>query len=127
MPYSVTYDSENCFILTTLWGAIDQSIVDDSRFDVARLAKQHNCFAVIADLREATSAVSTMEIYKLPQTTSAQISAAGMPIRRFKRALVVAQDLLDDPVFFETVSQNHGQNVRIFHTLEEAKKWLSVA
>jgi len=123
--YSVTYDSKNHMILITLKGLIDREAINKSRIEAARLAKQHNCFSVLADLREATSTISLMEIYDLPQTTSEVLSASGIQAHQFKRAIVVALDL-DNASFFETVSRNRGHNVRLFRDMEEAKKWLSV-
>lgn len=123
--YSVTYDSNNHVILITLKGSIDREAINKSRFEAVRLAKEHNCFTVLADLREATSAISFLDIYDLPRTTSEVLSASGIQAHQFKRAIVVALDL-DNASFFETVSQNRGHNVRLFRDMEEAKKWLSV-
>jgi len=123
MSYSVTYDSKNHLILIVHKGVVDKSVLNKSRSEAARLAKQYNCFNILADLREATSGISTIDIFKLPQTTSEQLFAAGLNISQFKRALVVAQEF-GDPAFFEAVSTNRGQNVKLFRNLEKAKKWL---
>jgi hypothetical protein len=42
------------------------------------------------------------------------------------RAIVVAKDL-DDYAFFELVSKNQGQRVKIFKDIDEAKRWLATA
>ncbi len=42
----------------------------------------------------------------------------------FKRALVVAANQLDQYKFFETVSVNHTQLVKVFTDMDEAKAWL---
>lgn len=120
---SITYDSANGLILIVLRGAIDKAAIDETRAEAARLAKQWNCFNVLADLREAGSAVSTMDIFELPQSTAELLAAQGLSVHRFKRALVVGREI-GDPTFFEAVSFNRGQNVRLFLDMEAAKQWL---
>ena len=115
MTYSVTYDSNDHCIVITHQGPIDMSVINESSAEAARLAKQYNCFSILADLRAATAAVATMDIFDLPNTTSERLSTEGLQIYRFKRALVVAQEF-DDPSFFETISRKRGHNVRLFHT-----------
>ena len=110
--------------MVTMQGDIDNSIINKCRMEAAQLAKQHNCMQFLADLREAVSAVSTIDIYQQPQATSAKLASQGQLVHKFRRALVVSEKL-QDAVFFETVARNQGQNVKVFRDIEAAKKWLS--
>jgi hypothetical protein len=124
MSYSVTYDGEHQLVLIVIQGTIDITEIRSLTTEVARLAKEHACFRVLNDFRAATLSASTMEIYNLPKLVSKQISAAGLQIYPFKRALVFAQASADLS-FFEAVSVNQAQNVRLFRDIEEAMQWLS--
>jgi len=90
---------------------------------VARLAEQHHCFLVLRDAREATPHFSTTEIYDLPKVILEILGQLGIPVHKFKRALVVSADI-DDFTFSETASRNRGQNVTIFRGMDNARSWL---
>ena len=123
MPYSATYDGEAGLIALSFRGKVDLPALRKLASDAARISKEHNCFLVLSDFREATLSLSTMEIYTLPKTLSEILSASGINVYRFKRALVMSTDI-DDFTFFETVSRNRSQNITLFRDVDEAKKWL---
>jgi hypothetical protein len=90
---------------------------------VVPIAREQGCFKILADLREATIALSILEAYELPKMFAEIMSASGLSVHKFKRA-----DLLPDDwqwsQFYETVSKNRIQNVTLFHDMEKAQKWL---
>lgn len=122
MSNSIVYDSSCDLILVTLAGSIDKRMMDELTMQTLRLVQQHSCFRVLADLRQASSAVSTIDLFQRARETAQHVSQANIP-SSYKRALIVG-DNFEDPQFFETVSQNREQQVRIFHDIEEAKRWL---
>jgi hypothetical protein len=122
MSNSVVYDSSSGLICVTLVGAIDKRIMDDLTMQTLSLVQQHSCFRVLADLRRASSAVSTIDLFQRARETAQHVSATNIP-SSYKRALVVG-DNVEDPRFFETVSQNREQQVRIFQDIKDAKRWL---
>ena len=67
--------------------------------------------------------MTTSEIYNLPKLLSDITALEGLSATIFKRALVVKKNL-EDFHFFETVTLNHMQNVRLFQDVDEAKRWL---
>ena len=77
----------------------------------------------MADYREVTLKLSTMEIYGLPEITTNAFASLGLDILRCRRALVAASDL-NDYSFHENVMVNRGQNVKVFSDIDKAKKWL---
>jgi hypothetical protein len=123
MSNSIVYDPSSDLICVTLVGAIDKQMMDDLTMQTLRLVQQHSCFRVLADIRQASSAVSTLDLFQRARETAQHVSAANIP-SSYKRALVVGENL-DDPRFYETVSQNREQQVRIFHDMKEAKRWLT--
>jgi hypothetical protein len=123
MPNSVVYDSEKRIIVIELQGLIDKPLIKQLASHVAGYSREHNCFLVLNDAREATLNLSTVEIYDLPKTIMEILAATGIEVRKFKRALVVSNDV-DDFTFFETVSRNRGHNVMLFRSIDQAISWL---
>jgi hypothetical protein len=122
MSNSVVYDPASGVIYVTLFGAIDKSAMDDLTAQTLRLVQQHACYRVLADLRRASSAVSTIDLFQRARETAQHVSSANIP-SSYKRALIVGENL-EDPRFYETVSQNREQQVKVFRDVEEAKRWL---
>ena len=122
MSNSIIYDHSSGLICVTLVGAIDKRMMDDLTMQTLRLVQQHSCFRVLADIRQANSTVSTIDLFQRARETAQYVSDSNIP-SSYKRALVIG-DNVEDPRFFETVSQNRAQQVRIFHDVEEAKRWL---
>jgi len=91
--------------------------------EMASLAKEKNCRLLLADYSEAVLQLSTVEIYDLPQAASEIVASSGVQLHELKRALVVKNDL-NDYRFFETVTLNNGQNAKMFHDIDQAKRWL---
>jgi hypothetical protein len=77
----------------------------------------------LSDYRDATFELSTLEIYDIPYVLSYIVTSEGLRPSQFKRAIVVVKSF-HDYHFFETVTLNAGQNIRLFPDTEEAKKWL---
>src|SRR2546422_10482548 len=100
------------------------SVARAAATEVVRIAKEQNCNLILGDYREASLRLSTMEIYKLPDMISEIAAAAGLDANRFKRAAIIANDFSDFS-FFETVTVNALQKVKLFRAVDEAREWLS--
>lgn len=123
MSNSVTYEPASNLICVTLIGAIDKTMMDEVTAQTLRLVQQHSCFRVLADLRQASSAVTTLDLFQRARETAQQLAATNIP-SSYKRALVVGQNV-EDPKFYETVSQNREQKIRVFYDVAEAIRWLT--
>lgn len=123
MSNSVTYDAEDRLITIGLKGKIDKALVRKLASETGQIARQHDCYLVLTDAREATVDMTTLDIYDLPNILVEILSETGIPLYKFKRALVVSTDI-DDFTFFETVSRNRGQDVRLFRSMDEARLWV---
>ena len=124
MPHSITYHARENVITITHQGEFDATMTRQLISEVISLVKEHDCFHIVEDFREARIRFSTMDLHDLPKLVQERLSASGLNAYQFKRALIAAQDIADF-AFFETVSQNRDQNVRVFRDVEEAKKWLA--
>ena len=123
MPYSLVFDTEEKLIKITMQGTVNLPMVTKLASEVAEIAKEHNCFLILNDAREAIPDISVIGIHDLPKIFSEILSSAGIQISKFKRAIVVSKNI-NDFNFFETVSRNRAQNVMLFRDIHEAKKWL---
>jgi hypothetical protein len=121
MSYSTKYDAQADFITIEVKQAINAHLVRQISHDVIRLAKEHNCFLILTDAREATVSLSTVELYDLPKLIQEVALELETQVQSFKRALVVSRDI-DDFTFFETVSRNSSQKVKLFRDVNEARK-----
>jgi hypothetical protein len=120
---SVDYDAGKRLIVIGIRERIDLPLIKKIASEVARFSKEHNCFLVLNDAREATIGLSTVEIYNLPKMIVDILSETGIEVLKFRRALVFSKDV-DDFTFFETVSKNRNQNVTLFRSVDEAVSWL---
>ena len=104
-------------------GLLTLEVVRNATVDVAQVAKERDCFRILTDMREATVKLSMVEVYNLPKLTADIASTAGLQIFQYKRAMVISaeQELLP---FFENVSRNRHQKVKLFYTIESAEQWL---
>jgi hypothetical protein len=119
MPYEIEYDTDSACMMCRMAGKIDQQLVRDFLAELVTLVEKHRCTRTLNDLREADLALSMLDIYGIPKL----ISQAGLGPTT-KRAVVVSASR-DDYHFFETVSVNLGQYVRVFTDFDKALKWVT--
>lgn len=126
MSYTIKYNPEEHIVEVKVQGTVNLDEFKEISSQGIQLAKEKECFHILADYREATIiSLSTLEIYDLPKILSGTSNPIGISATRFKRAIVVAPKDADDAHFAETVAVNQGQNAKIFQDVEAAKKWLS--
>lgn len=119
MDYELEYDEERHLILGHVHGVFDTAVVRRMAVDLAEMVREHECFRLLNDLRDATITGSTPDIYEMPRT----VRDVGVPVR-CRRALIVREPV-DDFRFLETTSVNVGQQVRVFTDPDEALEWLT--
>ncbi len=123
MTPTVRFDSDLSIIETTFHGPFSLEDILDHFTEIAQVAAEKKCLKILGDYRKATPKLSTIEIYELPQKLMDIYTNAGANARATKRAIVVREGQ-QEYEFYETVTVNSGQNAKIFHDLEIAKKWL---
>jgi hypothetical protein len=123
MSHTVTYNSRLNLIETEIHGNLDLQEARDIMSEIGRMAKARACFSCLSDYRDATLDMSTVEIYDIPSLLSEIVTSLGLSAHQFKRALVVDKGL-ENFHFLETVTYNSGQQSRLFHDIDAARKWL---
>ena len=123
MPHTVTYNSETHIVETKAHGNLTLDEAKELIFDIGRVCAEKNCFLCLSDYREVILKLSTLDIYSIPHLLSDILASMGLPANKVKRAVVVAKDIRDFE-FFETVTINSGQSIKLFQDIDEAKQWL---
>lgn len=123
MDHTITYNSEKHIIETKVQGDLTEREADVLISEMAQLAMEKNCFLFITDYREATLNLSTIALHRVPQKVEEEARLMGIHPSKFKRAIVVSSHLKDFR-FFETVTLNSGQNIKMFQDMNEALQWL---
>ncbi len=119
MPFEVKYDKDTACLMAKMTGTIDEQFVNDLIAAMIPILKKYKCTRILNDAREANTILSTINIYEIPK----KISEAGFsPLTR--RAMVVSEPV-HDIIFYETVSKNQAQLVRIFTDYDDALKWVT--
>ena len=123
MPYTIEYDPQG-IITIKVQGQLTMSIIRKITGEALQLAKEMDCHRALNDLREAKVELSIIDVYNLPKLLLEYASTLGVQGFQLKRAVVVSSgEKL--AYFFETVSRNRVQNVKIFYDDDEpARQWL---
>lgn len=104
--------------MVTVDGELNLPLLKDIAFDVSKIINETDCKFILNDLRKATPAKETLDIYNMPETAK----KAGIS-PTIKRALIVG-DRNKDFYFLETVFVNQGNFVKMFATMDDAEAWL---
>lgn len=123
MNFSIDYD-EAGFVLVVCEGDLTLSDINEVFQQGVALAVARSCFLVLSDFRKMHVTLSVSDVYKLPEYFASRMQELKTPVYKFKRALVLRADQLARYKFFETVSVNRSQKVRIFADMDEARAWL---
>jgi hypothetical protein len=124
MSHAINYNPESQTVELMAQGNFTLLDVKGIVSELLQVAKVNNCHLILNDSRKAKLDLSTMEIYGLPKMIADLAAAAGLDIHDFQRAAVVVSDY-DNYKFFETVTYNQSQNMKVFQDIDIARKWLS--
>lgn len=121
MPWRVEYDEKLGVICCICAGHLELDEFKAATFEVIALSKVHRAHLGIIDTIELTSAMSTLEIYGMPDffaTTEAD--------RQSKWTLLLPPEgqIREDVKFYVTTCLNRGWYLRTFDARQEAIDWL---
>ena len=123
MPHKVTYNLETHIVESEIYGdlSLDESIELIS--DIAQACAENNCSLCLSDYRGATLNLSVLELYDIPKTLTNILDSLGLSANKIERAIVVPESIKNFR-FYETVTLNNGQKIKLFQDINEAQKWL---
>ena len=123
IPYTAVYN-EAGYIEFVYEGILLPADVMPMIFNAVSMARKYNCYAYLGDFRDVETQFSTTAIYEIPAQFFAVAQKQGIPVWKLKRALIAAPERYETFKFFEKVSCNRGQKVKVFTDGEEAMDWL---
>ena len=123
MPHNVAFHPQEGLIIARLIGPANLPTLLEFLDEVIKTAREANCYRILTDMRAAELKLSLVDIYALPGLVLKAAVRIDLNAYAAKRALVTSANQ-EEWQFYETVSRNRSHNVRLFHDIEEAKKWL---
>ncbi|MBL0311997.1 MAG: hypothetical protein IPP78_04620 [Holophagaceae bacterium] len=127
MPSSISFDATAGFIAVVHHGIDDQPSLKNILLEVVRLIKEHGCYLILSDYRDAVVSMTPAAIYEYPKEAAEAASAAGIKSENIKQAVVLSDKSpnLSGFQFYETVSLNRGRAVKVFCDIDQAIEWLT--
>jgi hypothetical protein len=104
--------------MVTITGNLDLPLLQSLAADASEIMQKHERICILSDLRQATPAEGTLDIYQMPDL----VKKSGVH-HSCKRALVVG-DKTSEFYFLETMFINRGHQVKMFAKMDDAKDWL---
>jgi hypothetical protein len=129
MTFTIThevYEPAKDYLLITYDGAITMNTLGELTPTVIAAIRDHNRLNLVEDYRKATLPMDTNEIIKAEKFYEDYFRSKGISYLNVKRALIVDENLIspDDMSFFETLSVNRGQKLKVFTDMIKAIKWI---
>ena len=121
MPWRVEFDQRLGAIRCTYAGHLNLEDIKQATLRAIALSKEYRSQRALIDTVELTSAISTIDIYRLPEfyaTTQAERKS------RWALLLPPSGQIRDDAQFYVTVCQNRGWFIQAFDDRNEAIAWL---
>ncbi len=118
MPFEITYNDKDDYIVSTFTGLINMTMVHEYLDALIPVLEKTGARRLLSDSTEAQVQVSAMDIMQFPHLAEASPLTAGL-----KRAALAAEGS-SGYLMYETFSKMQGQNVRVFTDRDEAVQWL---
>jgi len=121
MPWRVEFNPKFGVVFIVYTGRIRLVDIQAATFRTIELVKEHHTALILIDCSELKTAISTMEIYQLPEFYDSTEAS-----RQSKWALILppAGQIREDTKFYSTVCQNRGWYLQAFDARQEAVDWL---
>jgi hypothetical protein len=125
MTHIVEYHAEDNLVHLTITGNFDIPAMEAVILDTGQVIKQHDCYRILTDLRNARVSVPMTELYEFPARINKIMQDVGVNLYLTRRAFVINNDL---PLmrFYELVATNRGHTTRLFMNIEEARDWVKM-
>ena len=123
MPYKVTYNLETHIVESEIYGILSLDEAIELIENIGQACAKNNCPLCLSDYRGATLNLSAFELYDIPKKLTNILGSLGLSAHKIKRAIVVPENL-NDFRFYETVTLNNGQRIKMFKDIREAQNWL---
>ena len=120
MPYKVSYDPDSAFIVTVFEGKLSLEELLAEEDESIALAIENDTRKFLVDLVAYEGFISLIDLYEFPDRYE----------KKLRRPIYVAvvqprsQEARKDVMFYETICNNRGWDIKIFANKEDAVAWL---
>jgi len=118
MPCELSYEEDSGILTARVSGIVDKSLVQPMAAAMRAETEKHKCTRFLNDYRTAYIDLSTLDVFGMPKL----IESMGTDPR--SRHAIVVKGMTAIVRFFETVTRNRGENVRVFTDMDKARAWL---
>ncbi len=118
MPFEITYNKEDNYVVSTFTGQFTMTVAREYVAALLPILEQTGCTRVLSDSSQAQIQVTSMDIMQFPKMVAASPLTANL-----KRAVVAAEGSSGYEMY-ETLSKIQGQYLQVFTNRDEAIAWL---
>ena len=119
MNFKITISENREYIIGKVYGKLNKEIAQQLAKEYAKIINSTGIKRILNDVRGSSNDMSFPNNYKYAYS---DVKFLGLP--RDIRAAIVSSEGDDSHDFQETVAINAGYNVKVFHSIEQAVKWL---
>jgi len=123
VPYQLAYNEDLKIVELTSQADIHSADIEAAVRGIFQLVRDRDCNLVLVDWTQSKLAVTTVGIYELPEVIARTAKSLDVSIHRIKRAILV-REKTEEFKFYEDVTRNRGQNVKVFVDRPAAINWL---
>ncbi len=129
MKFTIThevYEPVKDYLLITFEGEITIPILNEHAPKVVQAIRDYNCMRIVEDYRKATLSLDANEFIEAQNIQVDSLASKRISFVNVKRAMIVNENRisLDDMGFFEKMSVNNGQDLKVFTDMVQAINWI---
>jgi hypothetical protein len=122
-----TYEPGKDYLLISYQGEFNLDVIKQFAPRIILAIKHRDCYRLLEDYRKTifkkdAASITSMQTYQMENLIN-----NGIPYSQVKRALMVDENQvsIQEMGFFESLSINNGQQVKVFYDMYKAIKWLN--
>lgn len=127
--FSITLESYtpgNDYLLLTYDGELSIQTIFRYAPRISIAIEHNKCYRMVEDYRQATMKMKASDFSRVQKFQINNLEKIGIRFTRLRRAMVIDEKTIpgNDLDFYEMLSINFGQNLRVFTDMYLAIKWL---
>lgn len=119
MNFNITISENGKYIVGKVYGQLNKEVAEQIAKEYVKIHNSTGIKRILNDVRDVSDKMSVLEEYRHAYE---DVNSLGIP-RDIRAAIVVSEGDVSHN-FQETVARNAGYSVKIFHSIEQAVKWL---
>jgi hypothetical protein len=122
-----TYEPGKDYLLISYEGEVNLDVIKLFAPRIILAIKHRDCYRLLEDYRKTIFNKDATTITSMQAFQMENLINNGIPYSQVKRALMVDENQvsIQEMGFFESLSINKGQQVKVFYDMYKAIKWLN--